>query len=159
MIHCVRGYPTITAKQVWHHFGEHGVMFDWKGPQPSDDQLYDPNAPPAFNAFMSCIEILHTNEGLIFITMKKKQERANVEAMDYMGRLFDNGDAVHDGVLVYSYHHFEDDGEIRTVDCLELSGKLTKKYFASEVLSPTGFRAEKYDTDKCWAEGSYVCPD
>jgi hypothetical protein len=133
-------------------------MFDWKGPQPSDDQLYNPKASPSFNAFMSCVEALYTNEGLIFITMKKKQDRPNVEIMDAMGRVF-NGDDANEAVLVYSYHHFEDDGEVRTVDCLELSGKITKKYFEEEVLNKIGFRSWKYDNDECWNEGRYVCRD
>lgn len=157
MITCTKGYPTITAEDVWRFFGDHEVWFGWSDDAPEELKDHDEpsNSASDFAAFKDCVQMLHTAEGMIFITFKRKAEHPYTVINDIMGNIADCGRARFDAVLVFAYHFMKRDGKIKTTDCFELSCTITKDYFEKEVKTQPGFRELKYENKKYFRGGNY----
>lgn len=154
-IRCTLGYPTITVPDVWNFFGDHELWFTWKSDAPEALRCNDGPSSMVSDllAFMHSVKMLYTAEGLIFVTFNRKHDRPHTVISDIMGHIADSGSHAYDGVMVYAYHYLEDDGSVRTNDCMELSTIITKEYFESQVENNPGFRALIYDDDQYFPGG------
>jgi hypothetical protein len=128
MIHCVLGFPSITAQDVYVEFQAQKVRFGWKHEPERHKHSYE--------AFISALDLLYTTQGLIFISFKKTEERKNVIISDQHFSFHTTVDQIPrmiDDVIVFKLYEMNGSGQISRCNAPRRLGVLKRDKFDEHI--------------------------
>lgn len=128
MIHCVLGFPSITAQDVYEEFQAQKVRFGWK--HESNPYIH------RYEAFISSIELLYTVEGLIFIEFKPNDERKHVTIADQhclLHEVTNQGSRILADVIIFRLYEMNGSGQVSRFNPLKRIGTMKRDKFDLHV--------------------------
>jgi hypothetical protein len=160
MITCVTGYPTISFNDVYAFFVENNLLFEWNEDTPeSVKNGGDPwSIISNITAFRDAIEMMYTAEGVIFLTLKKREDRPYVRINDPLLHLTKCRTGAVEGVISCTYYMVVCKC-VEKVPCLNFDIVMTKECFEKEIKDHPGFRDAVYHSMKHGTTGRYAYKD
>lgn len=128
MIHCVLGFPSITAEDVYAEFQAQKVRFGWN---------HEPNKYiHRYEAFISAIDLLYTAEGLIFIQFKPDDERKHVTIDDQhclLHAFVNQCPRIIADVIVFKLYAMNGSGQVSRFNPLKRIGTMKRDKFDEHI--------------------------